>query len=129
MNEALTSHLLAFAALSALVGSRVYPVRRPQGDPLPAVVIHTIDGLPDYTSQGPSGLLSSRIQFDCWGKTYASAKSVARAVAQRLSGFKGTVSGVVFQGGFLEGERDSYEEGTGKSDLFRVSLDFIIWTG
>lgn len=129
MEEALTAHLLASSGLTALVGDRIDWARRPQGKRLPAVVLFVVDALPAYTMQGPTSLVSSRIQVDCWGETYASVKAVAREVTQALSGIDEVINGVDLRGGFKEAERDSFEVGGGGADLYRVSLDFTIWTG
>lgn len=129
MEEALTNHLLAQAGLVALVGQRITWARRPQGSTLPAIVLHVISRQPQYTMEAASGLASRRIQVDCWADSFAGAKGAAREVAAALSGARMTVGGVAFQGGFQEGERDSFEQGSGGEQLYRVSMDFIIWTG
>lgn len=127
MEEALRAYLLGSSGLTALVSTRVQWGVLAQSMAYPAVVLTRIDGLPDYAMDGPTGLVSSRVQADCWGETYASVKAVARQVKARISGVDATQSGVVLRGGFIEGERDSFEVGAGAADLFRVSLDFIIW--
>lgn len=129
MEEALTDHLMAQAGLTALVSNRITWGRRPQGSALPAVVLHVISRTPQYTMGGASDITSQRIQVDCWGDSYGSAKATARQVTAALSGLKTTVGGVEFLGSFKEGERDSDEQGEGGGMLSRTSMDFIIWTG
>jgi hypothetical protein len=127
MEEVLRSVLLEAADVAALVGSRIHWVRSPQGSASPRIVLYRIDGLRDMTMQGPSGLVSSRVQVDCIGTTYGSAKGAARAVAARLNGFSGWPSGIRFEGCFLIGERDDFEDADTPDKLFRTSLDFNIW--
>ncbi|MEF2551991.1 DUF3168 domain-containing protein [Aurantimonas sp. A2-1-M11] len=127
MEEALTGYLLATAGLTALVDNRVNWNARPQASATPSVVLTRVGGTPDYTMAGASGLVASRIQIDAWGKTFASAIGVSRAVKTALSGVATTVSGVRLQGSFIESERQSYEQGSGGEWFHRVSLDFIIW--
>jgi hypothetical protein len=136
MEEALSRLMLADAGISALVGTRVNWVVRPQSSALPAIVLNVIDTLPDYTMQGPSGLASSRVQVTCWSITYAAAKAVARAVEALLSGIDELVGDgdspeafTILRGGFQEGERESFEIGEGQTGLYSVSLDFIVWHG
>ena len=136
MEEAIRARLLATAGLTALVSQRVYCGSRPQGGPLPDIIINRISGAPVYTDDGESGLASARLEIDCWGETYASAKTAARAVIASLSAFFGTVNGdgsppdfaVTFQNILLDAERD-FREGGGNAPeyLFRTNLDFIIW--
>lgn len=127
MEEALRTFLLAGTDLAALVGTRVHWVRSPQGSASPRIVLYGISGLRDMRMDGPTGLVASRVQIDCIGASYGSAKAVARAVEARLSGYSGSASGVVFQGCFLIGERDDFEDADTPDKLFRTSLDFNIW--
>lgn len=127
MEEALVAFLLADAGLSALVSDRITWGSRPQASALPAVVLHRIDGLRSYSADGPSGLVSSRVQVDCWGASYGSAKGLGRAVIARLSGYVGTTGGVQFQAAFAIDERDGYERGDSGADIYRSSIDFDIW--
>ncbi|MBB4001592.1 DUF3168 domain-containing protein [Aurantimonas endophytica] len=127
MEEALAAHLLATAGLTALVGNRVNWNARPQASATPSVVLTRVGGTPDYTMAGASGLVETRVQIDAWGKTYSSAIGVSRAVKTVLSGFSATVGAIMFQGSFLESERQSFEQGSGGEEFHRVSLDFIIW--
>lgn len=128
MEEALSDHLLAQAGLTALVGNRITWARRPQGSASPAIVLHVIDRLPQYTMAGPSDATSQRIQTDIWADSFADAKAVARQLTAALSGAHPTVGDVEFLGSFKEGERDSFEQGAGDEALYRVGMDFIIWT-
>lgn len=134
MEEALTAYLLGATALTTLIGPRLTWGVRQQGAALPALVLNKIDALPDYQMQGPSGLVSARVQADCWASTYAAARGTARAVVGRLSGLSQSISDgnspetvTVLRGGFLVGDRDGYETEAGGASLYRVSLDFIIW--
>lgn len=127
MEEALRTFLLAYTGLTGLVGTRVHWVRSPQGSASPRVVLYRISGLRDMVMNGPTGLVASRVQVDCIGSSYGSAKTVARAVEARLSGYSGPASGIDLQGCFLIGERDDFEDTDTPDKLFRTSLDFNIW--
>lgn len=126
MESALVAHLLGSAGLATLVGTRINWVRAPQGALSPRIVLYRISGVRDMHMAGPSGLIASRVQVDCLGLTYDSAKSVARAVEARLSGFSGTRA-IRFDGCFLVNERDDFSDTDTPDKLFRTSLDFIIW--
>lgn len=116
--------------LAGLVGTRVYWNERPQATALPSVTLTRITGIPQYEMSAVSGLVMSRVQVDCWGQTYAAAKGVARAIKAAASGFRGTAGGTVFQGAFVDAERDMELEPTidnAAERFHRVSLDFLIW--
>ena len=128
MEEDLRGQILSHAAVRSLTGQRVTWVMRPQGSPLPAVVLHRITGGREYTYAGRIDLVSSLVQIDCWGQSYAQAKSVSRAVIAALDALT-----TPFQGAFVEDERDTYERGeappttSGTPDFYRTSLDVRVW--
>lgn len=128
MEEALISYLLAGTGLSALVGTRIHFVRSPQGTAAPRIVLYRISGIRDMSlNNGPTGFVSSRIQADCIGISYGSAKATARTLEARLSGYSGTTGSIRFEGVFLVGERDDFFDADTPDKLFRTSLDFNVW--
>ena len=129
MEEDLIAYLAADAGVAALAGDRVRPHLRPQGEALPSVTLSRISGGPLYADDGEVGLLSARMQIDAWGETYSSAKTLARAVTERLSAVRDVVQGARnFMYVTLEDERDLSETGANRAEyLHRVSLDFIVW--
>lgn len=128
MEEALVGYMLAGTALAALVGSRIHWVYSPQGTASPRIVLYRISGVRDMSlNNGPTGFVSSRVQVDCIGTSYSSAKAVARAVEARLSGYSGTLGSTRLEGVFLVGERDDFFDTETPDKLFRTSLDFNIW--
>jgi len=126
METALTSLLLAHTALTTLVWQRITFNNRQQATGLPAVVLNRISGERIYHMGGSSNLTQSRIQIDCYGATWPQAKSVARAVISRLSGFNGTATASVIRAAMLDSERHFFD-GEDPEAVHRVSLDFNIW--
>jgi len=129
MEEAIIQRLLGTAGVSAIVGTRVFPGSVPQASSLPAIVINTISGGPQYADDGEIGLDETRIQIDCWAETYSAAKLLGRQVRASLSAFVGTVDGVVFPYILLDVIRDMREPGANQSEyLYRTNMDFIVWS-
>lgn len=129
MEEGIIAKLLATSGVTALVSTRVYPGRRPQASALPAIDLGSISGAPVYSNDGETGLARARVEINCWGETYTSAKTLARAVKAALSAFFGEAGGVSFQYILLDTERDMSETGSNQAEyLYRTSLDFIVWT-
>lgn len=124
MEAALIAKLLASAGITAQVGQRITWARRDQGGTLPAIVLNRIDGVPDYHLSGPSGLVESRVQVDCWGSSYGAAKAIARAVEAVVSGARFTQGGVRFDAILIVDERDSTFDET--TPIFRTSLDLQV---
>ena len=128
MEEALRAYLLAGTAVAAACANRVHWVLRPQGQPLPGLVLTRITGIRQYSHAAPVNLVQSRVQVDCYAETYLAAKTLARAVRDRLSVMTFTQGDIVFQGVFLDSERDLSEfVGATSVITHRVSLDFTIW--
>lgn len=124
MEARLISTILADARVALVVGSRVYPISAPQGSPLPRITIHKISGVRFYHTQGQTDLVESRVQVDCWGRSFGEAKEVARAVIACLSGYRDSF----FSGVFIDGERDFYDAPPNTSErVYRTSVDFILW--
>ena len=126
MEAALITKLLASAGVTALVSARINWSRRPQGAALPAIVLHRIDGAPDVHHAGASGLVTSRVQVDCWAATYGSAKAIARAVETAITAQTFTQGAVRFDVILIADERDSTFDET--TPIFRTSLDLMVHT-
>ena len=120
MEEAIT------ALLAGVASGRRYWGRAPQSAARPFIVLNRIDGQRSYTTQAPTNHVASRVQVDCYGDTYTSAKGIARAATAVLSGY----SGGIIQGIFVDGERDLPASDAGEvNHLFRVSIDIMVHTG
>ena len=128
MESALRTFLLASAGLTALVGTRIVWLRRPQGSPLPSITLQVVSGAPDYTMAGRVGLVGRLVQMDVWAATYESMKNVEAALILALD----DLTTDPFQGAFIESQRESAEDqdgpdATGSTTYFRSSLDVRIW--
>lgn len=129
MEGALIGLLLADAPIAAVVGTRVYPVRRPQGVPYPSIVMTRVSGNPGYADDGEIGLQHARVQIDSQALTYTEAKNLAQLVRARLSAFAGVHDGVTFSYIMLDEERDLTETGANVPEYpVRVAMDFIVVT-
>ena len=113
--QAMFAALSGASAVTALVGTRIYPVTIPAGKSLPAITYFRVSGTPERRlNNGGSSGQRVRVQVDCWATTYAAAKSAAAAVqtAAIAAGFA-----------FVQ-DRDLHEEDL---NIFRVSMDFMGW--
>ena len=124
MEARLISTILADARVALVVGSRVYPVTAPQGTPLPRITVQKISAVRTYHVQGQTDLVESRVQVDCWGRSFSEAKDAARAIITALSGYRDDF----FSGVFIDGERDFFDAPSNTSErIYRTSVDLIIW--
>ena len=106
------------AGLSALVGSKVFPLFIPSGNYLPCVTFQRLGGRPANTLSGAYGLEEIDLQIDVWARDYDEAKAIAKAVRSAMP-----PSGPQFSAHLIE-DQDLYEDGT---NYFRVSMEYTVW--
>lgn len=131
IRPALRAFLLADASIAAVVGTRVYPLRMPQGERGASLVYSRVSGLGDHHMEGASGLTRPRFQIDAWATSADAATELADLVKARLDGYRGPMTTndspaqtVTVQGVFFESERENYD---GTAEMYRVSRDYLIY--
>lgn len=129
MEGALIDLLLTDAPIAAVVGTRVYPLRKPQAAEYPVIIVTRISGQPLYADEGEVGLQQARMQVDSQSVTYTEAKNLAQLVRTRLSAFSGVHQTIDFSYIMLDEERDIAETGANAAEYpTRIAMDFIVWT-
>ena len=68
------------AALTALISTRLNPVRIPQDSSFPAVSYQLVSEIPNPTKSGHSRTEFARVQVNAYGITLASTESVSSAI-------------------------------------------------
>lgn len=136
MEDTFVAMIEAQAGVTALIGSgtatRLYPVVLPQNPTFPAITYQIISGPRDYTQDGPDGVVRFRVQCNCYGATYASAKALRDALESAISGLNNVSYGspsVVVKGVFVTNERDVYEQALtqmGADVPYRKSIDLFV---
>jgi len=124
MEAGLFSFLSGEQNVTALVGSRIYPLKLPQAATYPAITYQRVSGDRIRSLDGPSGLADPRIQLDLWDKTYSGVKALADTVRGALDGFRGLMGTDNIGGVLLLSDSDFYEQGV---EVFRVIQDYSIW--
>jgi len=128
IQQAIYSQLTGHAGLSALIGTRVYPLVLPQNAPsaavLPAVVYQIIGNDRLERHRGASGDARPTVQLSAWALTEASAAAVAAQMRIAITAMTGVVAGVTVTGAANDsGEIHRYEPDTRR---YGISLDFRI---
>lgn len=108
--------LSGFAGLSALVSTRIYPLHMARGATFPAVVYTRVSGARINNLDGEN-IQNPRYQVDVWADDFDSAMAIAAQVALAFAGAS-------FQAVFIA---DRHEH-DGTMDLYRVSMDFSVWS-
>jgi len=123
---AIYSRLSNFAALVALVSTRIYPVEAPGEASRPYCVFLTVSSQHLQNVGGPSMVVNSRIQVDSYAGLYIEASAIADQVRAALDGWNGTEASIVVLGSSCIDHRDFIED-LANPPLYRVSQDFSVW--
>lgn len=129
MGEALVSRALANPGITAIAGTQVYWVKRPQNMPLPAVVLQTISGDRPQNLEGFDDMATARIQASCFAASYETSRALAEAVIVALvpSATITDASGPdVFFWRADAGEPRDLGEDTANGFVHHASVDLII---
>lgn len=112
--------------VTAVVGSRIFPLRIPAKTTLPALIYQKISGPSEHSKDGDMQLGNPRFQFTCWASTYDDAKTVIKAVRAALVGFTNgaAMGGVTVAQIIVDSDNDLHDPETLE---FGASLDAIIW--
>ena len=113
--ELLRSLLLANATVVALVGTRVYPLRIAQGEPLPAIAYQQVGGNNDRCSSYGR----FRYQISMFSAGYVQAVALSEAVLAALDGFEDGEILIEADGA----ARDQFSEG---SEVYYRTHDYFI---
>jgi hypothetical protein len=109
--DAMVARLTAHAGVTALAGTRVYPLVIPQEAPLPAIRYARITTFRPQVMSEETGTAEIMLQLDSYATTYAGAKALGNAVRAALTRWRqaGTY-GVDILDCWLESEQDVFEE-------------------
>lgn len=109
IDEALRTYLLTNAALTAVVGTRIYPITYPQDGTLPAVVYQQISSLPYFAHDGEMGSAEAHFHISAFSTNYGQAHDVAdkvRTALRPIMDAPGIMGDVPVAGVQLENEFD-----------------------
>lgn len=107
--------LSSSAAVGAICGDRIKPVKLPQNITLPAISFQRITADHGGSLAGDTSNKDRvYIQIDCWAKSYDDVKSLVAAVR---TGMKALVSMPLDTTDFYEDE----------TEIYRVAFDYYVW--
>jgi hypothetical protein len=94
----LREYLLTLTEITTLVGQNIAPIPAPTDlSHYPMITYQQASDLPEYSLDGPEGLATSRIVFNCLAQLnpggYLKARNIALALRTALSGYAGTLPG------------------------------------
>jgi hypothetical protein len=117
-----------YAGLTALVSTRLNPLRIPQESAFPAISYNVVSVIASPTNTSHSRTDFARVQVNSFGTTFASATAVAEQVraAFEAATLPATFNGVKCQTIELDSEVQLTDDEAGFAGVYQVSQDFII---
>lgn len=127
---AVRNRLVTTAAVTALVGSRVYPVIAPADADLPFVTWRRTSIQRQHSLSGPVGVPMVMLTVDAFATTYEAVRDLADTVRVSLDGWGGTFQNTVVSNVSLENESDGFVQLAGGDvpPVYTVQMTFgILW--
>lgn len=134
IEDGLVALITSDTRFSTIAADRLFPVVLPETlldptTPAPtSATYQVISSIPDRTLDGPTSMVTARVQIDTWAQAYGDAKALAKAVKDILDAYTGTLP----DGTHVD---DAWRDNTGTdgfdpdSRLYRVQADYkLIYT-
>lgn len=116
------------AALTALVSTRINPLRIPQGTAFPAISYNLISITPTPTKSGHSRTDWARVQISIFATTYQSAAETADAVrnAFEVVTLPGEFNSVFVQTIEFDAQNELTDDEAAFAGVYQITQDYII---
>lgn len=127
---AVRNRLVTTTAVTALVGTRVYPVIAPADADLPFVTWRRTSIQRQHSLSGPIGVPMVMLTVDAFATTYEAVRDLADTVRVSLDGWGGTFQNTVVSNVSLENESDGFVQLAGGDvpPVYTVQMTFgILW--
>jgi hypothetical protein len=126
IEDALYARLTAVSAVTSLVSTRIYPVKKDTGATVvwPFVTYSTVLSERSRAMVSDTGYVESSVRFHIWTKgasAFSSGGAISTAIRGALQRWSGTSAGVVVDQVFLDGEFDIEDSEPG---VYHRVLDF-----
>lgn len=128
--SALRNRLVTTAAVTALVGTRIYPVIAPATAALPFITWRRVAVTRQQSLRGPVGTPTVSLSLDIFAETYEAARDIADQCRATLDGWGGTFENTVVANVSLDNESDGFAQLAGGDlpPVYTVQMTFaILW--
>jgi hypothetical protein len=124
ITAALYQYLAAHAGLTALVGTRIFPVQAEQGTTFPCLVLSQIGEDRQHAHDGFTGFTVSQVQISVYAGSYEAAVAVAVQVTAAMEAWEGATG---IQAVFPRGQRDDLAPE--RDDVYHIPMEFEVQHG
>jgi hypothetical protein len=122
--------LVASASVSAIVGSRIFPILAPQTAALPLIIWRRSGIERQHSLSGPIGTPTVSLEMQLLATTYEQARELADKVRAVLDGYGGTLNNTEVKHVYLDQEADDFVQLAGGDlpPVYQVTQTYqIIW--
>jgi|GEM_PF-6194372 len=131
LGRAIYAQLSSDPIIKEAICEAIFPLASPQvGQFYPCIVYACSAMVPDYTMDGPSGLVTQTVTVTALAKDYGTMDELAGAVFNCLDFGDGDWGGIIVQGCFYRGETEQIEalQAVGvESDVYERSMVFEVF--
>ncbi len=126
LESALVAAIEGEATITALIGSRLFPVHVPESATLPALTYQVSGREPDHVLDGAAGLAHATWRFTALSRSYSDVIALAELLRLLFQGFAGLMGATTVLGTLAENESDSLQWATDGTDQqkFERAADF-----
>ena len=118
--------LVNTSAVTALVGTKICPIKAGQNDTYPYIIYESISKPSLDTKEGNSGWYQMRFQLSMLATTLLSVQNIAEQTRLALDGASGTIAGFTVQNIIIADERDLFNDNSAIDGVYMLQQDYII---
>jgi hypothetical protein len=112
--------------VTALVGTRIRPMRAADSDVYPYIIYESISKPSLQTKEGNTGWYKMRFQISMLATSLSSVQSIADSVRTALDDVSGTIAGFTVQRITFEDERDIFNDNSAVDGVYMLQQDYYI---
>jgi hypothetical protein len=105
------------------INPQTFGYKLPSNIKAPAITFLKVSAPRDQTQEGPSGLVTARVQVSSWGTSYTESKLLSKQVRFALDGLRHVGEGVRIDGIELINEMDLNDP---EPNIFQTLMDFRV---
>jgi hypothetical protein len=118
--------LVNTSAVTALVSTRIRPLRAADTDVYPYIIYESISAPSEQTKDGNAEWYKMRFQLSMLATSLASVQSIASQVRIALDGASGSIAGFTVQRITFEDERDIFNDNSAIDGVYMLQQDYFI---
>jgi hypothetical protein len=118
--------LVNTSAVTALVSTRIRPLRAADTDVYPYIIYESISSPTEQTKDGNAEWYKMRFQLSMLATSLASVRSIASQVRIALDGASGSIAGFAVQRITFEDERDIFNDNSAVDGIYMLQQDYFI---